>query len=216
MIRVLVVSGICLYREGLTQLLDRTGDISVVAWASDVSDGIAAWNRLEEPPDVILLDTMPADAGLRIRALVSALPDARVLALTVPNRESEIVAVAEAGIAGFVTSDASMSELVASIESVARGETLCPPSVVAALMRRLASLARSWAEEDPIEPLTTREREVLELIDEGLSNKQIAQHLSIELPTVKNHVHHILGKLGVHRRTEAAALARAVGTRSAD
>jgi DNA-binding NarL/FixJ family response regulator len=83
-------------------------------------------------------------------------------------------------------------------------------------MRRLASLARSWAEADPIEPLTTREREVLELIDEGLSNKQIAQHLSIELPTVKNHVHHILGKLGVHRRTEAAALARAVGTRSAD
>src|SRR5215210_6671047 len=215
-IRVLVVSGICLYREGLTQLLDDTEDISVVASANDVTEGIAAWKRLDQPPDVILLDTLPADAELRIRTLVDELPDARVLALTVPNRESDIVVVAEAGIAGFVTSDASLSELVAAIESVARGETLCPPSVVAALMRRLASLARNWAEADPIEPLTMREREILELIDEGFSNKQIAQQLSIELPTVKNHVHHILGKLGVHRRTEAAALARAAGTRSAN
>ena len=112
-----------------------------------------------------------------------------------------------------MTSDASVAELVAAIESVARGESLCTPSVAAALMRRLASLARSWADADPIEPLTRREREILELIDEGLSNKQIAQRLRIELPTVKNHVHHILGKLGVHRRAEAAALARAARVR---
>lgn len=207
MIRVLVVSGICLYREGLAEMLGRTGSISVVASASDVSEALDQWDGLDEPADVILLDTVPPDADLQIRALLAVLPDARVLALTVPNRESEILAVAEAGIAGFVTSDASVAELVAAIESVSRGESLCSPSVVAALMRRLASLARSWA--DPTEPLTMREREILELIDEGLSNKQIAQRLRIELPTVKNHVHHILGKLGVQRRTEAAALARA-------
>jgi len=112
------------------------------------------------------------------------------------------------GIAGFVTSEASVAELVAAIESVARGESLCSPSVVAALLRRLGSLARSWAEADPTQPLTRREREILELIDEGLSNKQIAQRLRIELPTVKNHVHNILGKLGVRRRAEAAALVR--------
>lgn len=209
MIRVLLISGICLYREGLAEMLDKTGAISVVASASDVPEGLTSWNALDELPDVILLDTVPADAHLSIRALLAALPDARVVALTVPNHETEILAFAEAGIAGFVTSDASVAELVAAIESVARGETLCTPSVVAALMRRLASLARSWAEADPIGPLTTREREILELIDEGLSNKQIAQQLRIELPTVKNHVHHILGKLGVHRRAEAAALARA-------
>jgi two-component system nitrate/nitrite response regulator NarL len=206
-IRVLVISGICLYREGLAEMLDRTGAISVVASASDVTEGLEEWNGLDEAPDVILLDTVPPDADIRIRSLLTALPGTRVLALTVPNKESEILAMAEAGIAGFVTSDASVAELVAAIESVARGETLCSPSVVAALMRRLASLARSWA--DPTEPLTSREREILDLIDEGLSNKQIAQRLRIELPTVKNHVHHILGKLGVHRRTEAAALARA-------
>ena len=207
MIRVLVISGICLYREGLAQMLDRTGAISVVGSASDVSEGLEVWTGLCEPPDVILLDTAPGHAALHIRSLLAALPDARVLALTVPNRESEILAVAEAGIAGFVTSDASVAELVAAIESVSRGEALCSPSVVAALMRRLSSLARSWA--DPTEPLTMREREILELIDEGLSNKQIAQRLRIELPTVKNHVHHILGKLGVNRRAEAAALVRA-------
>ena len=201
MIRVLLISGICLYREGLAEMLDRTGSISVVASASDVDEGLAFWHGLEELPDVILLDTVPADTGASIRALLAALPDARVVALTVPNHETEILAVAETGIAGFVTSDASVAELVAAIESVARGEALCTPSVVAALMRRLASLARTWAELDPIEPLTRREREILELIDEGLSNKQIAQRLRIELPTVKNHVHHILGKLGVNRRS---------------
>ncbi|HEU0303886.1 MAG TPA: response regulator transcription factor [Gaiellaceae bacterium] len=207
MIRVFVISGICLYREGLTEMLDRTGLISVVASASDVTEALGVWDGLDELPEVILLDTVPPDADFRIRELLAALPDARVLALTVPNREREILAIAEAGIAGFVTSDASVAELVAAIESVSRGESLCSPSVVAALLRRLASMARGWA--DPTEPLTTREREILELIDEGLSNKQIAQRLRIELPTVKNHVHHILGKLGVHRRAEAAALARA-------
>ncbi len=213
MIRVLVISGICLYREGLAEMLDRTGAISVVASASDVAEGLALWNGLGEAPDVILLDTAPVDADISIRALLNALPDVRVVALAVPNHETEIVAVAEAGIAGFVTSDASVAELVAAIESVARGESLCTPSVAAALMRRLASLARSWADADPIEPLTRREREILGLIDDGLSNKQIAQRLRIELPTVKNHVHHILGKLGVHRRAEAAALARAARVR---
>jgi DNA-binding NarL/FixJ family response regulator len=213
-IRVVVISGICLYREGLAEMLDRTGAISVVASASDVTEGLRLWNGLDRPPDVILLDTTPADADTSIRALLASLPDVPVVALAVPNHETEILAVAEAGMAGFVTSDASVAELVAAIESVARGEALCTPSVAAALMRRLASLARSWAETDPIEPLTRREREILELIDEGLSNKQIAQRLRIELPTVKNHVHHILGKLGVRRRAEAAALARAARVRN--
>jgi DNA-binding NarL/FixJ family response regulator len=209
MIRVLVISGICLYREGLAEMIDRTGAISVVASASDVTEALTLWNGLDERPDVILLDTAPVDSDVSIRALLDALPEVRVVALAVPNHETEILAVAETGIAGFVTSDASVAELVAAIESVARGEALCTPSVVAALMRRVASLARSWAEADPVQPLTRREREILVLIDEGLSNKQIAQRLRIELPTVKNHVHHILGKLGVHRRAEAAALARA-------
>ncbi len=207
-ISVLVISGICLYRDGLADMLGQTGGIAVVGSSESVAEGVEVCARLSELPDVILLDTISGDAELRIRSLGSALPGARVLALTVPNRESEIVAIAEAGIAGFVTSDASLGELVAAIECVARDEALCSPSVAAALMRRLASLARERPEPDPIEPLTAREREILELIDEGLSNKQIAQRLRIELPTAKNHVHNILAKLGVRRRAEAAAIAR--------
>ena len=214
MIRVVLISGICLYREGLAELLGRTGAISVTGSAADVADGLALAARLDEPPDVILLDTFPADADARIAQVLEGLPGVPILALTVPNSEREILAVAEAGIAGFVTSDASVDELVAAIESVARGEALCSPSVAAALIRRLASLARRGQPASPIGPLTTREREILELIDEGFSNKQIAQRLRIELPTVKNHVHHILVKLGVSRRAEAAALARSSGLRS--
>lgn len=208
-IRVVVISGVCLYREGLAEMLGRTGSIAVVGSAADVAGAVARSERLTEPPDVILLDTIPPDSMLRVAEVLAALPGVPVLALTVPNSEREIVAIAEAGIAGFVTSDASIEELVEAVESVARGEALCSPSVAAALMRRLASLARNGATPSPIGPLTTREREILELIDEGFSNKQIAQRLRIELPTVKNHVHHILVKLGVSRRAEAAALARA-------
>jgi two-component system, NarL family, nitrate/nitrite response regulator NarL len=212
-IRVVVISGICLYREGLAEMLGRTGVVSVAGSAADVAEGLALSGRLDEPPDVILLDTFPADAAARIGQVLDALPAVPVLALTVPNSEREILAVAEAGIAGFVTLDASVDELVAAIESAARGEALCSPSVAAALIRRLASLARSGQGTSPIGPLTTREREILELIDEGFSNKQIAQRLRIELPTVKNHVHHILVKLGVSRRAEAAALARSAAIR---
>jgi DNA-binding NarL/FixJ family response regulator len=211
-ISVFVISGICLYRDGLADMLGHTGRIVVVGSAANVAEGVSLCKRLAERPDVILLDTIPEDAEHRIGSLTAALPGARVLALTVPNRESEILAVAEAGIAGFVTSDASLDELVAAIESVARDEALCSPSVTAALMRRLASLARERPESSPIEPLTAREREILELIDDGLSNKQIAQRLQIELSTVKNHVHNILGKLRVERRAEAAAIARTATT----
>ena len=208
MIRVLAISGICLYREGLAAMLGRAGAVSVVGSAADVAEGIELWKRQADPPDLILLDTIAADAEFQIRTLLGELPGVRVLALTVPNQEAEIITVAEAGIAGFVTSDASVGDLVAAIESVARGEVLCSPSIAAALLRRLSSLARTRPVADPAGPLTLREREILELIDEGLSNKQIAQRLRIELSTVKNHVHHILVKLGVDRRTEAAALIR--------
>ena len=207
-IRVLVISSICLYREGLTTMLDRFDTIDVLGSAADVAEALGRCEAAERAPDVVLVDTISADAERRIRSIVCDLPGAHVLALTVPNRESDILALTEVGIDGFVTADASVDELVASIDSVARGEALCSPSVVAALMRRLADLSR---ERQPLArraPLTTREWEILELIETGLSNKQIAVRLHIELATVKNHVHHILTKLGVNRRTEAAALVR--------
>ena len=136
------------------------------------------------------------------------MPDARVFAITVPNSESGVVACAELGVAGFVTTDASLTELVTALESVASGDLVCSPATAGALLRRVATLAHERPRDDRLALLTGREREVVCLIAEGLSNKQIAHRLYIELATVRNHVHNILGKLGVHRRAEAAALIR--------
>jgi DNA-binding NarL/FixJ family response regulator len=198
MTRVLVVSGVCLYRHGLATMLGRQRAIEAVTTAADVVEASGL-----DPPDVVLLDTV----GVDVREAVRALPGVPVVALTVPNREQELLAYTEAGVAGLVTVEASVKELVATIESAARGEALCSPTLAAALMRRLAARASFEVESLPV--LTTREREIVDLIDEGFSNKQIALQLRIELATVKNHVHNILGKLGVARRGEAAALVRA-------
>jgi DNA-binding NarL/FixJ family response regulator len=207
--RVLLISGICLYREGLAGLLRNGGPVEVAGAAETVEDGIERYRAISPPPDVILLDTLRVDGVAQVRALREALGDVRVLGLTVPHRESDVIAVTEAGISAFVTPDASLEQLVEAIEAVGRDEATFSPSMAAALMRRLAALARDRDHDGGAAAvLTRREREILRLIDEGLSNKQIAQQLRIELPTVKNHVHHILGKLGVQRRSEAAAVAR--------
>jgi two-component system, NarL family, nitrate/nitrite response regulator NarL len=207
-IRVLVVSDVCLYREGLAGMLARRENVELVETASGGREASEAIRAAGPPPDVILLDARGADVGAAVRLLRQAAPAAAVIALSVPNREDDLLQHAEAGVAGLVTREASFEELVAAIESAARGEALCSPSLAAAMLRRLALRAQQ-PPEPPVPVLTSRELEVVGLIDEGLSNKQIAHRLSIELPTVKNHVHHILGKLGVERRRDAAALVRA-------
>ena len=126
-----------------------------------------------------------------------------------PESEQDVVACAEAGVAGYVTRDASIDDLVATIDSVVRGEALLSPTVGATLLRGVAAPAVG-DRHDIGERLTAREWEVLDLVGEGLSNKQIAKRLEIETPTVKNHVHNILEKLDAHSRTEAAARARGV------
>jgi DNA-binding NarL/FixJ family response regulator len=107
-----------------------------------------------------------------------------------------------------VSREGSLEDLISALDSVSRGELLCPPRIAAGLRRRVAALAAARAPVGPRGHLTRREAEVAGLIDAGLSNKQIAQRLCIEVPTVKNHVHNILEKLQVHRRGEAAAMLR--------
>jgi two-component system, NarL family, nitrate/nitrite response regulator NarL len=163
--------------------------------------------------DVLLVDTRvtQGDGAEAVRVLAAAAPQVKLVALAVPEVERDVLAVAEAGASAYVTPDASMEDLASAVESVERGEVLCSPGMAAGLFRRVAALARE-RRLDPIdEKLTARELDVLRLIEEGRSNKEIATALSIELPTVKNHVHRILEKLHVHRRSEAAARARRHG-----
>ena len=107
---------------------------------------------------------------------------------------------------GYVTRDSSLNELSAAVLGVADGGPLCSPRMVATFLRRIAVLSSEQQADSAEAALTTREVEIVRLIERGLSNKQIAHELCIELPTVKNHVHHILEKLNVSGRTEAAAL----------
>jgi two-component system, NarL family, nitrate/nitrite response regulator NarL len=208
MIRVLVVAGVRFYRDGVAAALSADPRFEVVGAAADVSDAAAAFASLE--PDVILLDLAGADGPGRVRSLLGRAPAACVVALGVREAEDDVLPLAEAGVAGYVTRDGSVDDLLAAVVSVAAGETICSPRMTATLLRRVALLARDRAAEepDPERDLTSRERQIVALIDEGLSNKEIATRLRIELATVKNHVHNILEKLHVRRRGEAAAAVR--------
>jgi two-component system, NarL family, nitrate/nitrite response regulator NarL len=206
MIRLLIVAEVRLYRDGLTEVFTREDDVEVVATAADAGEGLARAAELE--PDVALVDLGVHEAVEYARALGAAAPGAKMIALAVREVVDEVVVLAEAGVAGYVTREQSLDELVAAVRSVAAGETLCSPWLAATLLRRVAELARDRVASPAAARLTAREREIVALIDDGLSNKEIAARLRIELPTVKNHVHHILEKLDVRRRAEAAAAVR--------
>lgn len=206
--RVFVISAVALQRDGLCEIVGRRGIVECVGTAADAGEAAVSIERLERLPDVVLFDVAAPGKIDEMKDLISALPDVRVVAICVPIDARAAVACAEAGACAFLTADSSIGELFASLESIARGDLLCSPSVAGALFRRVATLARGGRPSTERRVLTTRELEILQLLDEGLSNKQIAQRLGIELPTVKNHVHRILEKLGVSRRGEAAARAR--------
>jgi DNA-binding NarL/FixJ family response regulator len=206
MIRVAIVADTRLYRDGLAQVLGRDSRIAVVATAARREEALASLPDLHA--DVILVDmAMPESLGA-LRVIVELVPGRRVVAIGVVEDEDDVLSCAEVGAAGYVPREASLEDLVTVIESVARGEAICSPRVAASLLRRVAALAGGRGGELHQAPLTSREREVLRLIDQGLSNKEIARNLGIEVATVKNHVHNLLEKLQVHRRGEAAARVR--------
>jgi two-component system nitrate/nitrite response regulator NarL len=206
--RVLILAEVGLYREALAGSLGRDPRFEVVGVAAALEQALAGVE--DHWPDIVLVD-MPATASAgAVRTLSRAAPRVKVIALGVPEVGGDVIALAEAGASGYVGRDGSTEDLAATIESVARGEMLCSPEVAGTLFRRLGALAERRVEV-LVGRLTARELDVLRLIEEGLSNKEIARALSIELPTVKNHVHSILEKLNVRRRTEAAARARRYG-----
>jgi DNA-binding NarL/FixJ family response regulator len=142
-----------------------------------------------------------------VAVLRAAWPSAELVALAVNDGDDDIVACAEAGVAGYVSRGGSVEDLVSTIAAAACGEVRCTPRAVRTLFRRLASLASSHTVV-PDAALTAREREIAALLVHGLCNKEIGERLHIELATVKHHVHHILVKLQVRRRGAAVARLR--------
>jgi len=207
MTRVYIISDVRLYREGLARLLHRDQRLDVVGGAGDVPEAIAGLAELAEPPEAVLLD-VPAPAGLEdLQRLELAVPAARIIVLNVSDAdEPGVIAWAEAGVAGLLSRDVDVDDVAQAVRTTASGGTVCSPRLAALLLRRLA---RSADEARPAtSPLTSREREIAALLEEGMSNKEIAARLQIELPTVKNHVHSILTKLKASRRGQAAAMLR--------
>lgn len=204
-IRACLCSGVGLYREGLVESLRGYEQIDVVGAFGDGRETLSQLSALR--PQVILLDSTLDDSRGLLREIAREIPGSRTVALALA--ESEIVDWAEAGAWSYVTRDASIPELVEAAESAVRGEVRLSPRVAGSLFRRVSRLASEVRVAPAHDQLTAREREIVGLIDEGLSNKEIAARLFIELATVKNHVHNILEKLNVARRGEAAAKVRA-------
>jgi len=201
MIGVLIVADSMIYRDCLARALS-TEDIHVVGAVIPADAGTTASRLL---PDIALLDVTAIDSLAAVRPILEAAPTLKVIALGVRETESEILSCVEAGVSGYVGRAASLSELVVVVQRVASGETPCPPTIVATLFRHIAMLSAAASGNVDDSRLTARESEVLQLIAEGRSNKEIGSLLHIELSTVKNHTHRIFGKLGVHRRADAIA-----------
>lgn len=214
-VRVLVVAHVRLYREALASVLAGAGPVEPAGVAGSPDEVVAAVAALA--PDVVLLDPSAPGSLELIRELAGPQREQRVRVVVVasPEPAEELVAYAEAGAAGFVMREDSADELVATIVRAARGDLVVSPQAAGALLRRLALLAAERAAGGPGVPLTPREAEVARLLDEGLSNKQIAARLQLELPTVKHHVHHILHKVGAASRSEAVARLRRAGLNGA-
>jgi DNA-binding NarL/FixJ family response regulator len=206
MIRVVIACDIRLYREGLLTHLAKQEPLGVVGSASTVEETYRVARELV--PDVLLLDMAMPDSLAIVQELRRIIPETRVVALAIPEVEHAVIACAEAGVSGFVTREASVADLLNAIVSVAHGEAAVSPRMAATLLRRVGTLAAGRAPARTHAELTLREREIVRLIDEGLSNKEIATRLNVETATVKNHVHNILDKLQVHQRGKIAACLR--------
>jgi NarL family two-component system response regulator LiaR len=207
-IRVLLVDDHAVVREGLRTFLELQDGIEVVGEAGNGSEGVAAAERLR--PDVVLMDlVMPHLDGVgAMRELRRRVPAARVIVLTSFTDEEKLLPALQAGAAGYLLKNTEPAELARAVRAANAGEALLDPAVAARLLESIADPVDA-----PREALTPREREVLALIGRGYANKRIALELGIAEKTVKTHVGHVLAKLGVADRTQAALHAARAGLR---
>jgi DNA-binding NarL/FixJ family response regulator len=205
MIRVVLVNAIRILCNVTAAVLENEPDIEVVGCATTVDEALNLARRC----DVMVLSTLvPDDAAFQItQSVIQANLPIKVLILGLAESKEEILRYIEAGAAGYVLQDDSVDDLLVKVRATYDGLALVSPEIAALLMSRVSELAQVSAETndkpDTTFDLTPREREILQLIGEGLSNQEIAAQLVIEIGTVKNHVHSILEKLNVSSRRDA-------------
>jgi DNA-binding NarL/FixJ family response regulator len=198
-IRLVIVDDHPVVRDGLRGMLESQPDFEVVGEASDGEAAVQIANSLS--PEVVLMDLrMPVMDGVTaLREIKGSKPQIQVLVLTTYDSDADILPAIEAGASGYLLKDSSREELYTAIRAAARGETVLAPKVAARLVGRMRAPAE--------ERLSSRELEVLQLVAEGDSNSEIAGRLHISQATVKSHLIHIFGKLGVSDRTAAVTVA---------
>ncbi|BCM72182.1 MULTISPECIES: response regulator [Streptomyces] len=206
-IRVFLLDDHEVVRRGVRDLLDDEPDITVTGEAATVEQALARVPALR--PDVAVLDVrLPDGDGVTTcRELRSRLPELACLMLTSFDDEEALLDSIMAGASGYVLKQIQGSDLVSAVRTVAGGQSLLDPSATTRLMARLRAGQQPEAEPDALPGLTEREREILALIGEGLTNRQIGRRLYLAEKTVKNHISRLLAKLGVERRVQAAVIA---------
>lgn len=209
-IGILILSEIRFLREGLAQVLERDIKLKIVGLAADEHSARTLSTQLD--PDVILLDAAFPNGSDIARRFVSTVSNPRVIAFAVTEVEDDILSWAEAGVAGYIPKTAALDDLICLIHKIIRGEQMCSSRVAASLLRRLGSLANtidgSICTISVASSLTPREVQILQLINIGMSNKEISRRLGIGVATTKSHVHNLLKKLNLQGRNQAAVWAR--------
>jgi two-component system, NarL family, nitrate/nitrite response regulator NarL len=206
-ILVLVIEDNRLVRDGLAALLSEHSDLKVIAAAPNANSGLAQMR--ETKPDVVLVDAAlgNGDSHRLVRDLRKEGPEARVIVMDLLPVQEDVIEFVRAGAHGFIVKDATIDDFVMTIRSVSKGVGVVPQSLTGTLLSHIADQAVNSKDPALLQAvrMTKRERQITDLIAEGMSNKEIAQRLNIALYTVKSHVHNILEKLALHTRLQIAA-----------
>ncbi|MBV8736851.1 MAG: response regulator transcription factor [Alphaproteobacteria bacterium] len=215
-LRIVVVWAVRFTRESLAEILERDPLVSVVGQCASLSEAITLSSPTQA--EVILLDGRMPDGPSAVRRALDIAPELRIIACSVRETEEDIIAWAEAGVIGYIPRTAALADFVRLMIDIHNGEQISSGRIVTGLLRRLAMSARRGPNRGdalPLPALTKREREAAELIRSGLSDKEIARQLNISLATTKSHVHNLLGKLNVQRRSQVAEYMREYGNHPA-
>jgi two-component system NarL family response regulator len=208
-VRVLIVDDHALFRRGLMLVLESEDGIEVVGEADDGEDAITTAEQLA--PDVVLMDVrMPKVSCIEAtRHLSEMLPTTRIIMLTVSDEEEDLYEAIKAGAAGYLLKEISIEEVADAVRAVVQGQTLISPSMASKLIAEFTNLSKRADDRQqvPAPRLTDRELDVLRLVAQGITNREIADQLYIAENTVKNHVRNILEKLHLHSRMEAVLYA---------
>ncbi|HYF10696.1 MAG TPA: response regulator transcription factor [Actinomycetota bacterium] len=208
-LRILVCDDHALFRRGLQMVLDSEPDLELVGEASDGEEVVARAQELM--PDVILMDVrMPKKSGIEAATEIKdALPHVKILMLTISDEEADLYEAIKAGASGYLLKEIPIDEVADAIRSVWAGQSRISPSMASKLLTEFAAISKASDEKPQLATpkLTDREMEVLQLVAQGLNNRDIAKQLFISENTVKNHIRNILEKLHLHSRMEAVVYA---------